>query len=332
MRSTHFPRLSAFAGIASLAALTLSGTVKAQGAADYPAKPVTWVVAASAGGGTDFETRLYAIKMQEAFGKNFVVDYKPGAGSTIGAAYVAKAAPDGYTILSMTPSHTISPLIYPDLPYDLARDFAPISLTSKRPSLITVHPAFPVKNFREYVDYIKSHPTEINYGTSGAGTAGHLALEWMHSLVGGKVTYVHFKGGGPSLVALVSGQVNAIISTVVGTMPQIKAGRARVLAVTTAERTAALPDVPSLAELGYKGFEYAQWIGVVAPAKTPAPIVNKLSAELAKIVKMPDVASKLASDGTIMIGSTPEQLGKYMANEAARWRKVVADTGIKLAE
>jgi len=314
------------------AALVLPCAALAQGIGDYPNKPVNWVVAASAGGGTDFETRLYALKLGEAMGKAFVVDYKPGAGSTIGAAYVAKAAPDGYTLLTMTPSHTISPLVYPNLPYDLIRDFAPISLASKRPSLITVQPSFPAKDLKEYVAYAKANPTKINFGTSGAGSAGHLALEWMHKTSGVQVTYVHFKGGGPSLAAFLQGQLHAVISTAVGTLPQVRAGKARVLAVTTLERTSALPDVPSLHELGYSGFEYAQFIAVVSPARTPAPIRQRLSTELAKIVKLPDVASKLSNDGTIMIGSTPEFLGKYLADEAARWRRIVADTGIKLAD
>ena len=317
------------------AILALPGLVLAQGtggAGDYPNRPVSIIVAVAAGGTTDVETRLYAIKLQEIFSRPFVVDYKPGAGSTIGAAFVAKAAPDGYTLLTMTPSHTVSPLIYPDLSYELTRDFAPIGLASKRPSLITVPAASPFKTFKDYVAYVKQKPTELNFGTSGAGSASHLALEWLHSLAGLQVTYVHFKGGGPSLQALIQGQLHTVISSAGGTLPQMKAGKVRVLAVTTMERSPMLPEVPSLHELGYSGFEYAQWIGLVAPARTPLPIRQRLSAELARIVKMPDVVARLANDGTIMIGSTPDQFGKYIADEAARWRKVVADTGIKLSD
>jgi tripartite-type tricarboxylate transporter receptor subunit TctC len=312
-------------------ALALPGLALAQGAGDYPNRPVNIIVAVAAGGTTDIETRLYAIKLQETFGRPFIVDYKPGAGSTIGAAYVAKAAPDGYTLLTLTPSHTVSPLIYPNLSYEVTRDFAPIGLASKRPSLITVPVASPFKTFKDYAAYAKQKPTEINFGTSGAGSASHLALEWLHSLAGLQVTYVHFKGGGPSLQALLQGQLHIVISSAGGTLPHLKAGKVRVLAVTTMERTAALPDVPSLHELGYSGFEYAQWIGLVAPAKTPLAIRERLSGELARIVKLPEIGARLAGDGTIMIGSAPDQFGKYIADEAARWRKVVADTGIKLS-
>ena len=328
-RHFRFPALVAALAAAGIAAFS-SGSALAQDA--WPARPVTWVVASSPGGGVDFESRLYAQKLTEAFGKPFVLDYKPGAGSTIGAGVVAKAAPDGYTILSMTPSHTISPLVYPSLPYDLNRDFTPISLTSKRPSLFMVHPSFPAKDFKEYIALGRKNPEKYNIGTSGSGTIGHLALAWMHSLIGVKVTYVHFKGSSPSYAALISGQIDGVIGAPVAMGPHIRSGKARALITTTAERIKVLPDVPTLQELGYKDFEYAQWIGVVGPAKMPAPIVNKLSAELAKIVKMPDVYAKVADDGTIMIGSTPEQLGKYIADEAARWRRVVAETGIQLAE
>ena len=320
------------AGLGLLAAMAPAAPLLAQGSADWPSRPVTWVVATSPGGGVDFESRLYAQKLGDAFGKPFVLDYKPGAGSTIGAAVVAKAAPDGYTILSMTPSHTISPLVYPNLPYDLDRDFSHISLTSKRPSLFLVHPAFAAKDFRQYVSLARQNPEKYNIGTSGSGTIGHLALEWMHSAIGAKVTYVHFKGSSPSYAALVAGQLDGVIGAPVAMIPHIRSGKARALATTTAERIKVLPDLPTLQELGLKDFDYAQWIGVVAPARTPAPIRERLSAELAKIVKMPDVYAKVADDGTIMIGSTPDALRKYISDEAARWRRIVAETGIKLAE
>ena len=329
----HHPRRIACAAALLLSLPALSGTAAAQGSADaYPTRPVTWIVATAAGGGVDFESRIYAQKMGEALGKNFVIDYKPGAGSTIGAAYVAKAAPDGYTIVSLTPSHTISAMVYASLPYDLNKDFAPISLTSKRPSLFLVHPSFPAQTFREYIALAKQNPGKYDIGTSGAGTIGHLALAWLHNLAGIQVTYVNYKGGAPSYTALIAGEIHGAIGSPAAMIPHIKTGKARALVTTTTERIRILPDLPTAQELGLAGYDYSQWIGVAAPARTPPAIVNRLSAELAKIVRMPDVYAKVADDGTIMIGSTPEQLRKYIADESARWRKVVADSGIKLAE
>jgi len=322
-------RYPVFAQYRLAALLAWSG---AAGAQAWPAKPVTWVVPTSPGGGVDAESRLYAQKLSEILGRSFVLEYKPGAGSTLAATYVAKAAPDGYTILSMTPTHTLAPFVYARPPYDLNRDFAPISLTSRRPSLIMVHPSLPVKSLTEYLALARKRPGEILVGTSGTGTIGDLALHWLHNLGGASVIYVPYKGGAPSYVALISGEIQIALGSPAAMAGHVRTGRVRIVAVSTSERIRLFPDVPTVAEQGLPGFDYAQWIAVVAPAKTPAAIVNRLSEELARVVKMPDVAQKLSDDGTLMIGSTPGELRQYMADESARWRKVVADAGIKLAE
>ena len=321
-----------FAAVLALG-LPLSGIVNAQNAIDqYPARPVTWIAPVTAGGGVDLESRLYAQKMSEAFGKNFIIDYKPGAGTTIGAAFVAKAAPDGYTLLTLTPSHTISSLAYANLPYDAIRDFAPISLTSKRPALMVVHPSLPVKNLKEYIALAGKKPGALNIGTTGSGSITHIALEWMHSLAGVKVTYIHYKAGAPSYTALIAGDIDGVLAGAAALMPLIKAGKARAIAATASERLKLLPDVPTVQEQGLAGYDYSLWIGVAAPARTPPAIINRLSAELARIVRMPEVHAKVADDGTIMVGSTPEQLRAHLVNEIALWRKLVADSGIRLAE
>jgi tripartite-type tricarboxylate transporter receptor subunit TctC len=289
-----------------------------------------WIVPTTPGGGLDVETRLYASKLATIVGKNVVVDNKPGAGSTMGAAHVAKAPPDGYTLVSLTPSHTISPLIYPALSYELQRDFEPISLTSKRPSLFVVPANSPVRTLRDYITMAKAKPGALNVGTVGAGTSGHLAMEWMHNLMDAKVTYVHYKGGTPAYTALVAQELHAVLGGVVGLMPHIKAGRARALATTGSARLKVLPEVPTVHEQGVAGYEYWQWIGVAAPAKTPPAVIQKLSAALARIVKMPDVDAKFAEDGTVMVGSSPEELRKFISVETKRWRKVAADSNIKL--
>ena len=313
--------------------LFLYSNVYAQGSAEsYPVRPVTWILAAAAGGGIDFESRLYAQKLGDIFGKNFVIDYKPGAGATIGAAYVAKAAPDGYTIISLSPSHTISALVYPNLPFDINKDFSPISLTSKRPSLIMVHPSVPARTLAEYIAYVKARPTQVNVGTAGKGEIGDLALHWLHWLGGMEVTYIQYKGGAPSYTALVSGEIQFTLGSPAAMVGNIRSGKVRLLAVSTRERIKLFPDVPTVDEQGLAGFDYAQWIGVAAPARTPTTIINRLSFELAKIVKLPEVLQKLSDDGTIMIGSTPEQMRQYLADESARWRKVVVDAGLNLAE
>jgi len=221
---------------------------------------------------------------------------------------------------------------YANLPYDLNRDFSFITLTSKRPSLIMVHPALPVKSLTEYIACARARPGEVNVGTAGTGSIGDLALHWLHNLGGLNVTYIPYKGGAPSYTALISGEIQFTLGSPAAMAGHIRAGRVRIVAVSTSERVKLFPDVPTVAEQGLAGFDYSQWIGVVAPAKTPPAIVNRLSTELAKIVKMPDVVQKLADDGTIMIGSTPEQLRNYVADESARWRKVVTDAGIKLVE
>ena len=316
-----------------LCATAISGFAAAQeSVGTYPSRPVTWIVPTGPGGGVDLESRLYARKLSETMGRNFVVDYKPGAGSTIGAAFVAKAAPDGYTIGVLTPSHTISELVYPTLPYDINKDFAFISLASKRPSLFVVPASSSAKTLNDYVAMARSKPNQLNVGTSGSGTIGHLALEWFHNMAGAEVTYVHYKGGNPAYTALIAGQLDGVIGSVAGLLPYVKSGKARILAVTVSERIALLPDVPTMQEQGFKDYEYSQWIGVVAPAKTPLPIINKLSGEIHRIVRLPEISEKLAVDGTVMVGSSPQELKQYIAAETARWKKVAATAKINLVE
>ena len=317
-------------GVAGMTALP--GAVLAQGAADnYPSRPVTIIVAVSAGASVDFEARLYANKLTEFMGKTFLVDYKPGAGTTIGTAYVAKSAPDGYTLLITSPSFTMAALSYPSLPYDNDRDFAPVSLMSKRGSMFLVHPQVPVKTMAEYFAYAQANPGKINVGTSGPGGVGHMSLELLHLLTNSKVTFVHYKGGAPSYAAIVKGEVDVVFGGPTAMMHHVKSGKLRILAFSTLERTKILPDVPAISET-VPGYEYALWLGVTAPGATPPAIVNKLSAELARVAKAPDVAGKLEADSATMVGSTPEFFRKHMAAETARLRRIVQETGIKPGE
>ncbi len=310
----------------------ISGGVAAQGTDSYPSRPVTIIVPLSPGAAVDIETRMYAQKLSESTGRSFLVDYKPGAGTTIGAAHVAKAAPDGYTLLAVTPSLTVSTLAYANLPFDPFKDLTPLSLMSKRPSLFIVTPSLPVKNMTEYLAYAKANPGKLNIGTSGAGGLGELALGWLHQMGNMNVQLVHYKGGAPAYTAVMSGEVHAVLGSVAAMLSNIKAGKARAIAVSTLERSSFLPDMPTIAEQGFPGFEYAQWIGISGPAGIPAAVISRLSLELPKAAKAPEILQKLASDGTLMVGSTPEQFRQHIATEAARWRKVAQDTGIKLVQ
>lgn len=318
--------------IAALAAALLpAGQALAQADA-YPSRPVSWIVPLSPGAAVDIETRLYAQKMSEALGKPFIVDYKPGAGTTIGGAFVARSAPDGYTLLSLTPSLTIATLAYPKLGFDPVKDLTLLSLMSKRPSLFIVPNNVPAKNMQEFMAYAKANPDKVNLGTSGAGGIGELGLAWLQLMAGSKAQLVHYKGGAPSYKAVMAGEVQAVFGSLAAMGGNLRAGKAKALAVTTAERTKVMPDLPTIAESGFPGFEYSQWIGVAGPAGLPAALVGRLSTELAKAAKAPDIGDKLDDDGTIMVGSTPEQFRRHFANEAARWRKVAQDTGVKLAQ
>jgi tripartite-type tricarboxylate transporter receptor subunit TctC len=312
-------------------ALLLPGHALAQNAAaNYPSRTVQVIVPFAPGAGTDIETRLYSQKLTEALGRPFVVDYKPGAGSTIGGNYVAKSTPDGYTLMSATPSNGIASLLYKNLPYDPIKDFAFISMMSKRPSMLIASNSFPARDVKEYMDYVRKNPGKLNLATSGAGGVAHLSMEWLHHATKTKVTFVHFKGGGPANTAVMAGQVDAVIGSVAAMMNQIKAGKARAIGVTALERIKLLPDVPTVSEQALNGFEYAQWVGMTAPAKTPKAIIDKLAGELARIARDPELAQKFADDATQMIGNTPEQFTAYVLSEAARWKKLIEETGITL--
>lgn len=320
---------SLLAGLASLAA-----PAAAQAPADaWPTRPVTIVVPLSPGASVDIETRLYAQKLGENLpGKTFLVDFKPGAGTTIGGAFVVKSAPDGHTLLSMTPSTAVAPLSYPNLPYDPFRDFTFLSLMSKRPSLFMVTPGLPVKNLTEYVAWGKANPGRLNVGTSGAGGLGELALAWLHQMAGLQVQLVHYKGGAPSYTAIMSGEIQSVLGSPSAMLGNVKNGKARAIAITSPERARILPDLATVAEQGYPSFEYTQWIGIAGPAGIPAPLAARISTELARAARAPEVGQKLADDGTLMVGSTPEQFRQFFQQDHNRWKKVAQDTGVKLAQ
>lgn len=304
----------------------------AQGVAAWPTKPVTLVVGLQPGAAVDIETRLYATRMAENLGKPVVVDYKPGAGSTIGTHFVVKSAPDAHTGIMLTPTFTFSNISYPNLSYDPFKDIAPVALMSRRPSIVIVHPSFPVKSMSEYIAYAKANPGKVNVGTSGAGSFAELGWQWYNSIVGIKVQIINYKGGGPTSAALMANEVQIALSGISQMLPTIKAGKVRLLAVTTAERSRALPDVPTMAEQGAPGFNYEQWIGVGVTGATPPALIERMNAELVRAARSPEILRKLEDDGTIIVGSTAEEFRQRIASESARWRRVAQESGAKLAQ
>lgn len=296
----------------------------------YPSRPVVLIVSTAAGGPNDNEVRNYLPKISSLLGQPFVMDFKAGAGTTLGAAYVAKARPDGQTLLVATASMTTFPALYKDLSFDIVKDFAPIVQMSERSNVLLVNPAFPVRNFSEYIAFARAHPGKVNFGTSGAGGAGHLAGAWLHGATATEVTFVPYKGTPPLMFDLVAGRVEASAAVLSGAMPLIRAGKVRPIAVMTATRSRMLPDLPTIAEQGVAGYNYSGWLGMVVPRGTPAAIISRLNENFIKVVRSPDIIAALESDGGIAVGSTPEQFGKIISAEAARWQKVVKDSAIVL--
>ena len=298
----------------------------------FPAKPMTWIASYAGGGPNDQETRLYANKMTALLGQQVIMDYRGGAGGTIGYAAVAKAAPDGYTLLIATGSYTIIPSLYKDLPFDTIRDFAPVTQISKRPSVLAVNPLFPAKTFSEYITYARNNPEKINVGTAGAGGISHLAVALVHSMSKTRVTYVHYKGTGPVLPDLLAGRIDITAFGLLAALPLLKSGKLRALALTDDKRSRLVPEIPTVAEQGLPEYSVPNWLGYLAPAATPTAIVNKLSDNFALVARAPEVLAPLEAGGSILVGNTPAQFRQFIAADTAVWKKVIQEAGIKLEE
>lgn len=305
--------------------------VSAQSPADsYPVKPVRVIVGLAPGGGTDIQTRLLAQKLSSNLGRSFVVENRTGAGGTVAYALVAKSPADGYTLLGVASGYSITPAVYPKLAYDPIKDFAPISLVVQAPLLLMTHPSLPVRSTRELVALAKRKPGMLDSASAGHGTSNHMALELFNLLAGVKITHVPYKGTGPALIDAMAGQVHMIFGNILSSLQYVRQGRLKALAVTSATRSKAVPELPTIAESGVPGYETTTWHGWLAPAGTSAAIVNRMSVELARAVKSPDVQGHLAGDGGEAIGSGPEQFAQHIATEIARWRKVVQASGMRV--
>jgi tripartite-type tricarboxylate transporter receptor subunit TctC len=313
------------APITACVALALAAHAQAY----YPTKPVRIIVPQSPGASTDLTARLIAQRLNAALGQPFVVDNRPGAGSIVGTDLVAKAAPDGYTLLVVASSITLNPTLHKNLPFEPIRDFAPITQLSSFPNLLTVHPTLPVKTVKDLVALAKAKPGSLNYGSSGAATGTHLSAELFKFMTGIDMVHVPYKGGGPAVQALLGGQVQLNFATIVSVLPHLKAGKLRGIAVTTAKRSPAAPEIPTIAESGVPGYDHGPWNGFLAPAKTPRAVVAKLNEETARILHSPDVKNVFMSEGAEPVGNKPEEFAAIIKSETVKWAKVIRAAGIK---
>jgi tripartite-type tricarboxylate transporter receptor subunit TctC len=298
-------------------------------AQSYPTKPVRFVVGPGPNSGTDVVARALAIKLTERLGQSVVVENRTGAGGTIAVAAVAKAPADGYTILFVSGSLVVHPAIRLKLPYDVQRDLAPITLIGVVPQVLVVHPSLPVKSTREFIALAKSRPGQINYGSGGVGSTGHLAGELLQSSAGIRMVHVPYKGAGPAAVDVIAGQIQALFTSAVNALQHSRTGRVRVLGVSTPKRVSAMPDVPTIAESGVPGYELMTWYGLLAPADTPRAAIDRLNQETAAVIHLPDVLSRLRADGVEPAAGTPEQFAAMIRTELARVAKIVKGAGIK---
>ena len=311
----------------ALTVFIFSFPVKAQ---NYPSKPIRLVVPFAPGGSSSIVARAVAAEMEKGLGQPIIIDNKPGGGGNVAMIEVAKSDPDGYTlIIGHVGSLAMNPFMYEKLPYDVDRDFAPISLLAIVPAIFVVHESVPAKDLREFVALAKKEPGKLNYGSAGNGSAGHLAMEYLKQVTGIDIQHVPYKGTGPNIIDLVAGRTQASSAGTPPLMPHVKAGKLRVIAVGTAKRLHTLPDVGTVAEQGYPGFETSQWYGLNAPAKTPEAIIQRLAAEAAKAAKSPKVLERFAADDAAAVGSTPAEYAAFSKKEQQRWSKVVRAAKIK---
>ncbi len=314
-----------------LSAASIIAATPARAATAYPSKPIRVIVAYTPAGTTDILARAVGQKMTEAWGQTVIVDNRPGANGNIGTEITANATPDGYTILMATAAtHGINNTLYPDLKWDAVKSFAPISLVALVPNILVVNNALPVKSVKELITYGAANPGKLNHGSPGLGSTGHLSAELFKSSAGIKMTHVPYKGSAPTLADLIGGQIQVVIDNMPPYLPHVQSGKIRGLAVTTAKRSPAAPNLPTMQEAGVTGYEAGSWFGLLAPAGVSKDIVQKLSAETQRILQLPDVKERLSGQGAEPAGGSPEEFAAFIRSEQAKWRKVIQQANIKL--
>ena len=313
------------AAIAAVALSALAGAAAAQ----YPSRPVRFIVPSAAGGGTDIIARAISLKLAGSLGQQFVVDNRPGAGQMIGIELAAKSPADGYTILMAASTLAINPVMYKKVPYDPVRDFAPITQAATLPNVVVVHPSLQVNSLKELIDYAKKNPGKLNFASAGIGTSPQMSIELLKSMAGIDMVHIPYKGTAPGVVDLLAGQVLVMAPNVLTALPHIKSGKLRALAVTSGHRSAALPEVPTVAQAGLPGYDSTQWYGVLAPAGTQRDIVARLHDAIARALRDEEVGKRLAADGAEPVGNTPEEFSAFIRSETEKWARVAQAAGIK---
>ncbi len=303
------------------------GFVAAQ--SNYPARTVRVIVPSAPGGGTDISARILAPQLTQQLGQQFVVENRAGAGTMIGGEAVARATPDGYTLLMGISTLAINPAMYKKVPYDALKDLAPISQAVSLSNVLVVHPSLPAKSVKEFVALVKPRPGQVNFASAGVGTSPHLSMELFLVMTGLKMLHVPYKGSGPGVTDLIAGHVPAMMPNMLSAQPHIKSGRLRALGVTGAKRAPGAEDIPTIGEAGVPGYEAVQWYGLLAPAGTPRDIITRLHGATAKALQNPEVRQRLLNDGAEPVGSSPEEFAAYLRSETAKWAKVIQAAGIK---
>ena len=314
----------------TLATLLLALTAALAQAQTYPSRPITIVVPFGAGGPADIYARFLGSRMQEPLGQPVVVENRPGGGSVVGSNAVAKSAPDGYTLLLMSNTHTVNETLIPKKPFELLRDLAPVAPINYSDLLLVVHPSVPAGNLQELIALAKSQPGTMNYASSGPGTPYHMAGELFKSLAGVDVVHVPYKGSDGARVGILGGQVQMMFDAITTMAPNVRAGKLKGFGTSGRARSSVLPDMPTVAEAGVPGYEATIWLGVMAPAGTPKPIIDRLNAEITKVTGRAEVKESWGKQGATALSMTPEQFDKYLRDDIAKWAKVIAQAGIKL--
>jgi tripartite-type tricarboxylate transporter receptor subunit TctC len=314
-----------FAGLFVIGFIALAG-IEPAAALDYPTRPIRWVVPYPPAGTTDILARIVGQYLSEKMGQQFVIENKPGAGNNLGTEQAINAAPDGYTILLVNPAHGINATLYKKLPFNFIRDVAPVAGLIRVPNVMEINPDVPAKTVAEFIDYAKANPGKVNMASSGNGTSVHLSGELFMAMTGVKMTHVPYRGAGPALIDLIAGQVHVLFDNLPSSIEHIKAGKLRALAVTTAVRSDALPDVPTVADT-VPGYEASAWFGIGAPKNTPPEIIERLNKEVNAALADPKLKTRLAELGGILIAGTPQDFANVIADETAKWEKVVKFSG-----